>query len=143
MTTPRRRAFVSIAATVITLTLALGACAGAPSRLISGGQMATDRRALTIRFDNMAPERVHVYLIGPQRAWFLGRVEADAVVHLEIPDAALTEGSTMVRLVALAGERVTLEAARRASALTVAQPATAILSQRWRFSRGELVSLRR
>ena len=141
MTTPRRRAFVSIAATVI--TLALGACATAPLRPVSGGQMATDTRALTLSFDNMAHERVHVYLISPQRAWFLGRVEADAVVRLQIPDAALTEGSTMVRLVALAGERVTLEAARRASALTAAQPASAILSQRWKFARGELVALRR
>jgi hypothetical protein len=141
MTTPRRRAFVSIAATII--TLALGACASAPSRPMSGGHMATDTRALTIGFDNMARERVHVYLIGPQRAWFLGRVEAEAVVRLRIPDAALTEGSTMVRLVALAGERVTLEAARRASALTAAQPASAILSQRWKFARGELVALRR
>jgi hypothetical protein len=122
------------------IALAPGACVRAPSGTMPGGQMSTDARALTIRFDNMARERVHVYLIGAQHAWYLGRVEAEAVVRLRIPDAALNEGSTMVRLVALAGERVTLEAARRASALTASLPASALLSQRWRFSRGELVS---
>ena len=141
MTTPSRRAFVSVAATVV--TLALGACASAPSRAEPDRLTPTAIRHVTIRFDNAAPERVHVYLIGVRHAWWIGRVEPGAVVSLPVPDAALTEGSTMVRLVALTGERATLEAARRASMLTASQPASAIVSQRWRYLRGELASRQR
>ena len=140
MTTPRRRAFVSIAATLI--TLALGACVRAPSRADVGGPTSTDTRQLSIRFDNSARERVHVYLIGVQRGWLLGRVEPGVVTTLSIPEAALAEGPTNFRLAVLVGERASLEAARRAPAQTVSQPASAILSQRWRFSRGELISRR-
>jgi len=142
MTTPCRRAFVSIAATMI-VTLALGACVRAPSRPVLDGPMSTDTRPPAIRFDNLARESVHVYLIGEKREWLLGRVEPGAIAILRVPDGALAEGSTIVRLAVLVGELATLEAARHARALTVAQPASAILSQRWRFSQGELISLRR
>ena len=142
MTTPCRRAFVSIAATMI-IALALGACIRAPSRPMPDRQMSTDTRMLTIRFDNFAHESVRVYLIGEKREWLLGRVEQGAIAILRVPDAVLTEGSTIVRLAVLVGEPATLEAARHARALSVAQPASAILSQRWRFLRGDLTSMRR
>jgi hypothetical protein len=125
------------------IALALGACIRAPSRPVADGLMSTDTRSLTIRFDNFAHESVRVYLIGEKREWLLGRVEQGAIAILRVPDAALTEGSTLVRLAVLVGEPGTFEAARHARALTVAQPASAILSQQWRFSRGELISLRR
>ena len=141
MTTPSRRAIVSIAATVI--TLALGACASAPSRPEAGVATSTETRWMTIRFDNLARERVYVYLVSARREWLLGRVEPGAVESLRIPDAALLEASTNVRLAVFVGERATLDAARRAPAQTVSQPTSAILSQRWKFARGELVSLRR
>ena len=49
-----------------------------------------------------------------------------------------------MRLAVLTGDRVTFQAARDPRAtLTIAQPASAILSQRWKFSQGELTSLRR
>ena len=141
MTTPSRRTFVSIAATVI--TLALGACASASPRPELGAPTSADTRWLTIPFDNFARERVHVYLVSARRQWLLGRVEPGAVVSLRVPDAALLEGSTNLRLVVLVGERATLDAARRAPAQMVSQPASAILAQRWKFSRGELESRRR
>lgn len=82
-----------------------------------------------------------MYLIGAKREWLLGRVEPGAIESLRIPEAALAEGPTMVRLAVLAGERVTFQAARHAGArLTTAQPLSAILSQRWTFSQGELTS---
>jgi hypothetical protein len=141
MTTLCRRAFVSIAATM-TMTLALGACVSAPSRPVLDGVMSTDHLPLTIRFDNLAREHVDVYLIGEKREWPLGRVAPGAIAHLRVPDGALAENSTMVRLAVLTGERRTLQAARHARAvLTIKQPASAILSQRWRFSQGELTSL--
>jgi hypothetical protein len=143
MTTSCRSAFVSIAAT-IAITLALGACVRAPSRPVPDALQSTDARPATIRFDNLGRERVHVYLIGATREWLLGRVEPGAIATLRIPEGALAEGSMFVRLAVLAGERLTFEAARHPRArLTVAQPASAILSQRWRFSQGQLTSLGR
>jgi hypothetical protein len=140
MTTSGRRAFVSIAA--MTTTLALGACVSAASRPVPGGVLSTDAHPLTIRFDNLSRDRVDVYLVGTKREWLLGRVEPGAVASLRIPEEALAEGSTFVRLAILAGERLTFEAARHPRArLTVAQPASAILSQRWSFSQGMLTSL--
>ena len=61
MTTPSRRAFVSL--TALTITLALGACMRAPS----GPLAAPVTQAVTIRFDNLSREHVHVYLIGLER----------------------------------------------------------------------------
>jgi hypothetical protein len=141
MTTLCRRAFVSIAATM-TMTLALGACVSAPSRPVLDGPISTETRPLTIRFDNLSRENVDVYLIGAKREWLLGRVAPGAIASLRLPDGALAEGSMMVRLAVLAGERMTLAAARHARAvLTVAQPTSTILSQRWTFSQGDLTSL--
>jgi hypothetical protein len=141
MTTPCRRAFVSIVAT-LTITLALGGCIRTPSRTALDGLTAPVADPHTIRFDNLGRERVHVYLIGAKREWLLGRVEPGAIASLRIPDAALAEGSTMVQLAVLAGERATFQAARHARAtLTISQPASALLSQRWTFSQGQLTSL--
>lgn len=126
----------------MTITLVLGACLHTPSRPVPNGLISTNARPHTIRFDNLAGESVHVYLIGEKREWLLGRVEAGAIAMLRVPEGATAEGATMVRLAVLAGERATFQAARHArAALTVAQPASAILSQRWRFSQGQLTSL--
>lgn len=127
----------------MTMTLALGACVSAPLRPVLDGPISTETRPLTIRFDNLARESVDVYLIGAKREWLLGRVAPGAIASLRLPDGALAEGSMMVRLAVLAGERLTFAAARHARAvLTVGQPASAILSQRWTFSQGNLISLR-
>jgi hypothetical protein len=126
----------------MTMTLALGACVSAPSRPVLDGPISTETRPLTIRFDNLARERVDVYLIGAKREWLLGRVAPGAIETLRLPDDALAEG-WMIRLAVLAGERLTFAAARNPRAvLTIAQPASAILSQQWTFSQGYLTSLR-
>jgi hypothetical protein len=125
----------------MTMTLVLGACVSAPSRPVDG-PISTEAHPVTIRFDNRARESVDVYLIGAKREWMLGRVAPGAIASLPLPDGALAEGSMMVRLAVLAGERLTLAAARHPRAvLTVAQPPSAILSQRWTFSQGDLTSL--
>ena len=142
MITLCRRGFVSIAAT-LTLTLALGGCASAPSHPVQNRPGPTLSDLLSIRFDNPSRETVDVYLIGTKREWRLGRVAPGAIATLRLPDEAFAEGSMMVRLAVLAGERVTFEAARDPRAvMTVAQPASTILSQRWTFSQGNLTSLR-
>jgi hypothetical protein len=140
MTTLCRRAFVSIAA-ISTMTLALGACASAPSRAVADKPFSLGTRPLTLRFENLARDNVDVYLIGEKREWLLGRVATGEIASLRLPDEALAEG-TMLRLAVLAGERLTLAAARNPRAvLTTAQPLAVMLSQRWAFSRGSLTSL--
>ena len=135
MTTPYRRAFVSMAATMI-IALALGACVRQlPPR-------PEDDRAFTFRFDNDGREHVHVYLIGVERQWLLGRVEPGAIAILRIPVDAIEASARFVRLAVLTGERVTLQASRDPRAtLTIEQPVSAVLAQRWRFSEGKLTLL--
>ena len=143
MTTSARRAFVSIAATMA-ITLALGGCTGASARPAHNAATSIDALPLIIRFDNTGRERVDVYLIGVKRQWVLGRVEPGAIASLRIPEEALAKGSMYVRLAVIAGEPLTFEAARNPRArLTIAQPASAILSQEWKFSQGELSSVGR
>ena len=86
---------------------------------------------------------MHVYLIGEKREWLLGRVETGAIGLLRIPEESLAN-ATFVRLVVIAGEGVTLQAARHVRATpTLAQPVWAIVSQQWKFSQGSLTSLGR
>lgn len=140
MPTLRRRALVSVIATM-SISLTVAACFQAAAR---GGPSPRDDIPPAIRFDNGAREHVHVYLIGEKREWLLGRVEAGAIAMLRIPEESLAGDPTHVRLVVIAGEGVTLRAARHARATpTLAQPLWDILSQRWRFSQGSLTSLRR
>jgi hypothetical protein len=128
----------------MTITLALSACIGASSRPESNARMSIDALPLTIRFDNTGRERVDVYLIGATREWVLGRVEPGAIATLRLPEEALAKGSMHVRLAVLAGEPVTFAAARNPRArLSIAQPASTILSQQWRFTQGELTSVGR
>ncbi|HEX6052777.1 MAG TPA: hypothetical protein VFZ21_26105 [Gemmatimonadaceae bacterium] len=139
MTTPRTGAAVSLVATMV-LTLVSGACVRARSRpALAVPTTIEATRPPTIRFDNDAREHVHVYLIGERREWLLGRVEPGAIVTLRIPEASLSGGPRFMRLAVITGERVTLQAARDPRAtFTVAQPASAMLSQQWRFAHGEL-----
>lgn len=119
------------------MTLALGACVSAPSRPIS-----TQTLPLNIHFDNLGRETVDVYLIGPKREWPLGRVAPGATATLRLPDDAFAEDAMMVRLAVLAGEPLTFAAARNPRAvLTVAEPASAMLSQEWKFAQGALTSV--
>lgn len=140
MTTSGTRAIVSLAA--LTMMLAFGACVRQQSRATLDGPATTASDALAIRFDNYAREHVHVYLVSEQRQWLLGRVEAGARAMLRIPEASLVASQGRVQLAVLTGERITLRVVRDPRAtFTVAQPASAILSQRWTFVQGQLTSL--
>ncbi len=142
MTTPRTRAAVSLAAMMV-LTLVSGACVRAPSRpVLQPSTTIEASRPLAIRFDNDAREHVHVYLIGERREWLLGRVEPGAIATLRIPEASLNGASRFVRLAVITGERMTLQAARDPRAtFTVPQPASAVMSQQWKFAHGQLTPL--
>jgi hypothetical protein len=146
MTTPRIRSLVSLAA--LSLTVTLGGCASAPSRVALDSPVLTDELPRTVRFDNEARDYVRVYLIGARQEWLLGRVAPGARVTLHIPEPALAEDAGLLSLAVIVGDRVTLRAAREVgAATTIGQPAAMMLSQRWTFSTltatGQLTSLRR
>ncbi len=144
MTTPRIRSLVS----ALTITLALGGCASIPSNLAANNAaVLPDGHPLAIRFDNTTRDHLHVYLVGARREWLLGRVEPGARTNLRIPDAAFGANEGPMRLAVLAGARINVRAAAEARAmLTIEQPATEILAQRWTFSQlqtaGQLTALR-
>ena len=134
MTTPRTLSLVSLAL-ALSATLALGGCASAPSRHAPEGIALSEGAQLAFRFDNEARDNVHVYLVGAKREWLLGRVAPGARATLRIPEEALAENPGFMRLAVLAGQHATLRAAaERRAAISMEQPAAAILSQRWTFS---------
>ena len=140
MTTPRPYLLVSLTAMTI-MTLALGACAGGPARSAVEQPSPVAAAPVTLRFDNQARSFVHVYLVGEKREWLLGRVEPGATAALRIPDDALESNPGFVRLAVLTGAQVTQQAARDVRAqLTIAQPASVMVAQRWRVSQGQLTS---
>ena len=79
-------------------------------------------------------------------------IEAAAVADLPdvldaervVPDEAVARNSPFTRLAVLEGEAPTLQAARHPRAmLTTKQAPSALMSQRWWFSQGELISVGR
>ena len=120
-------------------TLALGACAGRPSPTTWGGTPATTGQGATVDFVNEATSYVDVYLVGETRQWWLGRVAPGARSTLRIRDDVLATTSGYMRLAVLAGAPLSLQAARGPRAtLTIAQPATSLLDQRWTFRQSQL-----
>jgi hypothetical protein len=89
----------------------------------------------TIRFQNEAREYVHVYLVGQNRQWLLGRVEPGARATLRIPADAIADDTWQMQLAVVAGSRVTLQVASKPGAqVTIAQSADQLLAQKWTFS---------
>ena len=146
MTTPRIRPVVSLA-TALCVALTMGACASAPPHIASDvSDSSADAAPQSVRFDNTGREFVHVYLIGQEREWLLGRVEPGARKTMRIPDEALADDAGMMQIAVIVGERVSLGAKRASRTIfTVAQPRGSLLSQRWTFSQtpatGQLTSL--
>jgi hypothetical protein len=133
MTTIRSRSLVSLAAP-LTLTLALGGCAGNPTRSALNDPAPRAAQPATIRFENGARQYVHVYLVGQSRDWLLGRVEPGARATLRIPEGAMSEDWQM-QLAVVAGDHPTLRAASKVGAqVTIPQPAGQLLAQKWTFT---------
>ena len=143
MTTPRSRSMVSVMlslAATLASGLALGACA---ARTAPATEVAPRPAALTIGFENEAQVQVDVYLVGEERQWRLGRVAPGARTVLRVPEAALREGSGFMRLAALADATLSVDAARDPRAtITIAQPVTELLAQRWTFWHPQMASAR-
>ena len=136
MTTIRSRSLVSIAAGLtLTLTLALGACASNTARGALNDPASVAARAATIRFDNAGRQYVHVYLVGQNQQWLLGRVEPGARAALRIPAEAIADDTWSMQLAVLAGNRVTMRVASQPGAqVTIPQRAGQLLAQKWTFT---------
>jgi hypothetical protein len=140
MTTPRVRTIVSRAA-ALALSLVLGACAGRQSAASDAAATVSPARPLTVRFDNEAQVHVHVYLVGERREWLLGRVAPGARATLRIPAEAATEQPAFVRLAVLSNTSVSMRAARDPrAAITIAQPTSDLVSQRWAYTQRYLAA---
>jgi hypothetical protein len=99
-------------------------------------------RPLSIRFDNEGREYVHVYVVGQKREWLLGRGGPGAGATRRRAEGSVSEESGVVRGVVVAGGATTLDAAHDVRArVTMAQPATVLAAQRWRFAQGQLTGL--
>jgi hypothetical protein len=78
---------------------------------------------------------VHVYLVGENREWLLGRVEPGGHTALRIPVEAMSDDTWYMRLAVVAGDRVTMQVATTPGAqVTIAQPAGQLLAQKWTFT---------
>jgi hypothetical protein len=94
-------------------------------------------------FVNEAPVQVDVYLVSDQREWRLGRVAPGARTLLRVPEAALTTETGFMRLAVLAGAQLSVDAAHDPRAtLTLAQPMSELLAQRWSFWHPQMASPR-
>jgi hypothetical protein len=96
------------------------------------------------RLDNRGLDRLDVYLLDETRDWYLGRVEPGALALLPLPRDPAFGARGMVRLAVIAG--VAPGAAHRprpsrepGAVLTVWQPATRLLRQKWMFAVGDLI----
>jgi hypothetical protein len=142
MTTPRTRAIVSVTAALI-VTVLSGACkSSGASNATAGGLATLPAPSHVIVFDNEAREHVHVYLVSDQRQWYLGRVEPGIRSILRVPDEPVVSDARRLQLAVVAGgslsPRVTLDPR---AALTIAEPASMLLLQDWRFAQNQLSSV--
>ena len=140
MTTPRNRAIVSLTVALGT-ALALGACVQPqPYTALDVPVPLQEASVHTVRFDNTANEHAHIYLVTNERQWLLGRVEPGGRVTLRVPDAAIVAANAgHAQLAVLTGERITPQVTRNPRAtLTIAQPASALLSHRWTLMQGQV-----
>lgn len=137
MLTTGIRAAVSFV--TLSSTLMFGACGRSASFIAQNDPLATVGRGFTVAFENEAQTYADVYFVGEQRQLWLGRVAPGALTTLQIPVAALLDNSGYVRLAVLAGAPRTAQPASDPRAtLSIAQPVSTLLAQRWTFRKLEL-----
>ena len=135
-----RRAAVALLG-AFSAALAVSACAtGAPAP--AAGAFAPAARPAVVA-ENGGGEWLDVYLVHELGEWHLGRLAPGARTALPLPAAFRADATGLVRLVALAGTARTTRPSRDPRAVvTIAQPVTHVLGQRWTFAHGQLTGLR-
>jgi hypothetical protein len=130
MTTRGVRWLVSAASIVSAMcgaaALGLTACAGRPQR--------PEPEIATMQFRNDAMVSVDVYLISAQFQWRLGRVPPGIRAVLRVPESAIESAMGVVRVAVIPGSQMSAQANRDPRVVfAIAQPVSAVLSQRWTF----------
>jgi hypothetical protein len=130
MTTRGVRWLVSAASIVSAMcgaaALGLTACAGRPQR--------PEPEIATMQFRNDAMVSVDVYLISAQFQWRLGRVPPGIRAVLRVPESAIDSAMGVVRVAVIPGSQMSAQADRDPRVVfAIAQPVSAVLSQRWTF----------
>ena len=138
MTTRGVKSLVSTASIVSAMcgaaALGLTACAGRPQR--------PEPEIATMQFRNDAMVSVDVYLVSAQFQWRLGRVPPGMRAMLRIPESAIESTMGFVRVAAIPGSQMSAQAERDPRAVfAIAQPVSAVLSQRWTFRQPAAASL--
>jgi len=106
--------------------LGLTACAGRPQR--------PEPEIATMQFRNDAMVSVDVYLISAQFQWRLGRVPPGIRAVLRVPESAIESAMGVVRVAVIPGSQMSAQADRDPRVVfAIAQPVSAVLSQRWTF----------
>jgi len=106
--------------------LGLTACAGRPQR--------PEPEVATMQFRNDAMVSVDVYLVSAQFQWRLGRVPPGIRAVLRVPESAIDSAMGVVRVAVIPGSQMSAQADRDPRVVfAIAQPVSAVLSQRWTF----------
>ena len=134
------------------MVLGAAACAGGPRPVTQGTHaeptgVASDdeseERPTAIEFDNEATVHVDVYVVSSQYQWRLGRVMPGARALMRVPQSAIESTLGMAWLTVIPGSPVSGEAAREPGAvLSIAQPVSELLSQRWAFRQSATATTR-
>jgi hypothetical protein len=87
-----------------------------------------------MQFRNDAMVSVDVYLISAQFQWRLGRVPPGIRAVLRVPESAIESAMGVVRVAVIPGSQMSAQADRDPRVVfAIAQPVSAVLSQRWTF----------
>jgi hypothetical protein len=141
MSTAPTRSRVARAGVALLGALALGGCATRAAAPAAGPTVAASQP--TILAENGGGDWVDVYLIHDLGEWHLGRLAPGAKMPLPLPPSFRASPTGLVRLAALAGTTRSSRPSRDPRAfVTMAQPVTAVLGQRWTFVHGQLTGLR-
>jgi hypothetical protein len=93
--------------------------------------------------ENAGRDWLDVYVLHELGEWYLGRLAPGARATLALPAALRTDLSPTVRLAVLPGAARTNQPSRDPRAVvSLAQPVSSVLGQRWTFAQGQLTGLR-
>jgi hypothetical protein len=135
MTTLHMRAFGALLTALV-----LDGCASVTARSNARPSQAEVRSAIEV--DNQSRDRIDVYVITQEREWHLGRLAPGAKARLAMRDRAETGAIGMIQLAIIASASRSLRPSRDARAIvSLKQPTTEVLGQRWVFAEGRLTGL--
>jgi hypothetical protein len=122
--------------------VSLGACATRSAGPATPSTAAAAARPVIVA-ENEGRDWLDVYVLHELGEWYLGRLAPGARATLPLPAALRGDVSPTVRLAVLPGAARTTHPSRDPrTVVSIAQPVSAVLGQRWTFVQGQLTGLR-